>query len=175
MADRRRNALAYIINLFRRSRLAQRWAPVFIWMAGIFYFSSRRAPLDFLPSSVPGIDIERLAHFGEYAGLAALLHRALSSSRGGDWEKKRREGGFPLAQKASQRLCTSALIALAYAVLDELHQELTPGRCFELADIGYDLVGIIAALGLIWVKERGRGWDDERGDQGDQTSKGSRD
>jgi len=173
MADRRRNALAYIINLFRRSRLAQRWSPVFIWMAGIFYFSSRRAPLDFLPSSGPGIDIERLAHIGEYTGLAALLHRALSSSRGGDWEKGG-ERGFPPAQKASQHLCTPALIALAYAVLDELHQELTPGRCFELADIGYDLVGIIAALGLIWVKERGRGWDDERGDQGDQTSKGSR-
>ena len=57
---------------------------------------------------------------------------------------------------ASQCLCTSGLISLAYAILDELHQEVAPDRGFELADIGYDLVGIISALGLIWVRERGK-------------------
>jgi len=41
-----------------------------------------------------------------------------------------------------------------YALFDEIHQELVVGRGFELADIGYDLIGIIAALGLIWVRER---------------------
>ena len=122
-----------------------RWTSVFIWMAGIFYFSSRRAPLDFLPSSGHGIDIERLAHIGEYAGLAALFHRALSNSRGGDWEKGR-EGDFPPAQKASQHLCIPALIALAYAVLDELHQELTPGRGFELADISTSSIQALATI-----------------------------
>jgi VanZ family protein len=48
------------------------------------------------------------------------------------------------------------LFAFAYAILDELYQELAPGRGFELADIGYDLVGIISALGLIWLRERGK-------------------
>ena len=143
-----------------------RWTPVFIWMAGIFYFSSRRAPLDFLPSFGHGIDIERLAHIGEYAGLAVLLPRALSNSRGGDWEKGG-GGDFPPAQKASQRLYTPVLIALAYAVLDEFHQELTPGRGFELADIGYDLVGIVAALALTWVRERGGGKEENGGWRGE--------
>lgn len=48
-------------------------------------------------------------------------------------------------------------MALAYAISDELHQEFTPGRSFELADVGYDLAGMIAALGVIWMAENGRG------------------
>jgi hypothetical protein len=36
-------------------------------------------------------------------------------------------------------------------------QELAPGWDFELADIGYNLAGIIAALGLIWLIERASG------------------
>ena len=123
------------------------WAPVLLWMAGIFYFSSRPNPLGFLPSSGHGNHIGNLAHVGEYAGLAALLHRALRGQG----------GGGDVSSAAPPHLCTSALIALAYAVLDEFHQELTPDRGFELADIGYDLVGILATLGLIWARERGRG------------------
>jgi len=117
-------------------------------MAGIFYFSSRRDPLSFLPSPGHGISVERLAHIGEYAGLTALLHRALreQGSRGA-----KSQGDI---SPASPHLSTSALITLAYAFFDELHQQLTPSRGFELADIGYDLAGIIAALGLIWARER---------------------
>jgi hypothetical protein len=133
------------------------WAPVFIWMAGIFYFSSRPDPLDFLPSSGHGIDIDKVSHIGEYAGLAALLHRALSSSRGVDREKGKSEAegqgdnSAPLHRR--RQLEAVFALALAYAVLDELHQELVPGRGLELADIGYDLAGIVAALLLIWVRE----------------------
>ena len=59
------------------------------------------------------------------------------------------------SSSAQKHLWPSALIAFAYALFDELHQELAPGRGFELADIGYDLVGVIAALGVMWVRERG--------------------
>jgi len=131
-------------------------------MAAIFYFSSRREPLGFLPSSGHGIDIERLAHIGEYAGLVALLYRALAHHEQGSTEaveqgrvKQVESAHNPKPTHAPPQLCTPALIALAYAILDEIHQELTPGRGFELADIGYDLIGIIAALGVIWVRERG--------------------
>jgi hypothetical protein len=170
MADGRRNALAYIIELFRRSHLVQRWAPVVIWMAGIFYFSSRPEPLGFLPSPTQWGPIGKVAHFAEYAGLAVLLHRALREHRGGGAEEQgskgaeeqgsRGTGETHLSTSAPQHLCTessSALIALAYAILDELHQELSPGRGFELADVGFDLAGIISALGLIWVRGRGAG------------------
>ena len=127
-------------------------------MAGISYFSSRSDPLDFLPSSGRGNGIGNLAHMGEYAGLAALLHRALSSDKGVDREKgkgeieERRDTSVSLHR--GRRLKVVFALALAYAVLDEFHQELSPGRSFELADIGYDLAGIVVALGLIWLRER---------------------
>ena len=131
-----------------------RWAPAFIWMAGIFYFSSRRDPLGFLPSSGHGINVERLAHIGEYAGLTALLHCALRGQGSKGAREQKSQEDF---SSAPPHLSTSALIALAYAFSDEIHQELAPGRGFELADIGHDLVGIIAALGLIWARERRAG------------------
>ncbi len=158
-ANHGRNTLAYIINCFRRSRLVQYWAPVLIWMAGISYFSSRPDPLDFLPSSGPGISVDRLAHIGEYAGLAALLHRALSNSRRGDEEKGRARDNV---RRSSLPLRVPLSICLLFAFLDELHQELTPDRDFELADVGYDLIGVIAALGLIWLRGRGRGAGEQR-------------
>ena len=147
-------------------------------MAGIFYFSSRPDPLRSLPSFGHGIDIERLAHIGEYAGLVALLYRALAHHEQRSTEalrpfdklrtplrsgqaveqgrvKQGESAHNPTLTHAPPQLCTPALIALAYALSDELHQELAPGRGFELADIGHDLIGIIGALGVIWVRERG--------------------
>ena len=150
-----------------------RWAPVLLWMAGIFHFSSRPNPLGSLPSSENGIDIGNLAHIGEYAGLAILLYRALEEhGSGGAGEQGRVTEGKPAHNPepthAPQPLCTSAqkaavgpqrsavvlAIALAYAILDELHQELVPGRGFGLTDIGYDLAGMMVALGLIWLRGR---------------------
>jgi len=133
-------------------------------MATIFYFSSRRNPLGFLPSSGLGIDIGNLAHIGEYAGLTALLHRALrehgsggpSTGSGTAGEQRRDMEGEsahnPKLTHAPLYLCTPALIALAYAIFDELHQAFVPGRGSEVTDIGLDLIGVIAALGLIWIR-----------------------
>ncbi len=156
--------LAYIIDLLRRSYLVRYWAPVFMWMATIFYFSSRPNPLDFLPSSRHTSGLDKLAHIGEYAVLAALLHRALREPRspsaglrtGGGAVEQESKGEKGHLSSAPPPLGSSALVALAYALFDEIHQELAPGRGFELADVGYDLVGIIAALGVIWARGRTR-------------------
>jgi len=43
-------------------------------------------------------------------------------------------------------LITSGLIL--FAVLDELHQKIIPGRAFNLKDVYSDIAGIIAALGF---------------------------
>jgi len=64
--------------VFSIFRLVERWGPVLVWMVGIFYFSSRPDPLGFLCSGQDTVGVDKLAHMGEYAGLAALLYRALT-------------------------------------------------------------------------------------------------
>ena len=136
-----------------------RWAPVLVWMAGIFYFSSRPDPLGFLPSSGDGIDISKLAHIGEYAGLATLLYRALTGGQKADRDTEhpaRHNPHTPGSDPPPGRraFALSFALALAYAVSDELHQNLVPGRGGKLADVGYDAAGMAAALGLIWLRGR---------------------
>jgi hypothetical protein len=100
-------------------------------MASIFYFSSRPDPLGFLSSSGHGIAIDPLAHIGEYAGLTALLHRALSNNRWGEGETGRQGENVTKAcpEPAEGRsspplpvpLSPCLLFAFAYALFDELH------------------------------------------------------
>jgi hypothetical protein len=97
-------------------------------MGAIFYFSSRPDPLGSLPSAGHGIDIEPLAHVGEYASLVALLHRALAHHEQGDGgsEEQRiaiqgKPAHNPKLTHAPQHLCIPALIAIAYGLFDELH------------------------------------------------------
>lgn len=138
-------------------------------MAGIFYLSSRSNPLGFLPSSEQQESVGKLAHIIEYAGLAALLHRALSNADKSQNTLLHSNPIDPLALPVANNptsvspasaqpspggysLLASLVIALAYAIFDEFHQEFVPGRGFELADIGHDLVGVTAALGFIWLR-----------------------
>ena len=138
------------------------WAPVLLWMVGIFYFSSRRDPLGFLPSSSSGhgINIGNLAHIGEYAWLAALFYRALAGGQQAarDTERPARDNpgapGSDPPPPGRRAFALSFAMALAYAVSDELHQNLVPGRGGKLVDVGYDIAGMAAALGLIWLRGR---------------------
>lgn len=113
-------------------RAARRWGPVLLWMAGIFVFSSLPQPLGPLSRSDRSELYGRAAHFLEYAGLAALMYRAVVEGR-----------------TRARALLISLAAALAYAVFDEVHQELVGGRGFEWIDLAFDTAGAIAALGLI--------------------------
>ena len=144
------------------------WVPVLLWIAGIFYFSSRPDPLGFLPSSGQRIvDIDKLAHMGEYAGLTVLCYRALAGGQQGVKDTKQPAGNPHTPQSdpppGRRALALSFALALAYAVLDELHQSLVPGRGGQPVDVGYDVAGMAAALGLIWLRERGRQAEERRG------------
>jgi VanZ family protein len=78
-----------------------------------------------------------LAHFTEYAALAALWLWALR----------------PLIGEAA--LPAAATIAFLYAVSDEIHQSYVPGRVSDPFDVLVDTVGIAAAL-LVAAYARGR-------------------
>ena len=99
------------------------WAPVVLWAALIFAFSS-------VPDLGTGLGtwdlvLRKLAHAAEFAVLGALLLRALRHEY-------------------------AALAAgIAYAISDELHQHFVPGRVGSPVDVAIDAVGVVLGL-LLW-------------------------
>jgi VanZ family protein len=104
----------------------RRWGPVVAWAAVIFVFSS----IPSLGTGLGGWDLvlRKLAHATEFAILAALLVRALGSPR---W---------------------AVVIAVGYAISDEIHQSFVPGRHGAPLDVVIDSVGV--AVGALLAARR---------------------
>jgi VanZ family protein len=104
------------------------WAPVVLWAAVIFAFSS-------VPDLGTGLGtwdlvLRKVAHGAEFAVLGALLLRALRAE-------------------------LPALAAgIAYAVTDELHQHFVPGRVGSPLDVAIDSAGV--AIGVALWRRLGR-------------------
>lgn len=100
------------------------WLPVVVWMGVIFAFSSLRInhQADF---SWTDFIVKKTAHVTEYAILFWLTYRANKSFK------------------------SSLIICLLFALSDEWHQTLTPGREGTLRDVGFDTLGILLSLTLI--------------------------
>ena len=105
------------------------WAPVVIWAAVIFAFSS----IPSLSSGLGGWDLvlRKLAHLTEYAILGALLVRALA------------------------RPGLAVLLGGLYAVSDEVHQHFVRGRHAAWYDVLLDTVGVTVGV-LAWRRLRAR-------------------
>ena len=104
--------------------------------------------------------VRKGAHFMEYLILGAVLVPAVK-----EWRVASRlpGGGSDLPEAAPGLLMAggapvSWLIGTAYAVTDEFHQSLVPGRSCELRDVVIDscgvLTGVLAALLAGWIKAR---------------------
>ena len=113
-----------------------RWAPVVLWMAVVFFFSSlsHLGPAGRVP--------DWISHPIEYGVGAAIVCRALDDNR-------RR------ALTVSTAL-TATLLTTAYGVTDEYHQLFVPGRTSDPMDVAKDLAGSAAASFLYrrWSMER---------------------
>jgi len=104
------------------------WAPIVLWAAVIFAFSS-------VPSLSSGLGtwdliLRKIAHLSEYAILGALLVRAV------------------------QRPAVAILAGGLYAVSDELHQHFVRGRHAAWYDVLIDTVGVTIGV-LVWSRLRG--------------------
>ena len=104
------------------------WAPVLVWAAVIFAFSS-------VPDLGTGLGtwdlvLRKLAHAAEFAVLGVLLLRALRDER------------------------AAFAAGVAYAVTDEVHQHFVPGRLGSPVDVAIDAVGV--ALGVLLWRRYGR-------------------
>jgi VanZ family protein len=101
----------------------RKWVPVVAWAGVIFAFSS----VPDLGSGLGGWDLvlRKLAHAGEFAVLGALLLRAVG------------------------RPALACFAGVLYAISDELHQELVPGRMGSPLDVAIDAVGVAFGV-LLW-------------------------
>ena len=96
-----------------------RWLPVLVWAAVIFALSS-------VPGLTTGLGtwdlaLRKLAHAVEFAVLGLLLARAVAE-------------------------LPAFALGVVYAVTDELHQSLVPGRQAALLDVAIDAVGVLVGI-----------------------------
>lgn len=129
------------------------WAPPVLWMAVILALSTDAGSAErtgrlllpilhtLLPAASP-LQVEaahrllrKAAHVTEYAVLGALWLRAL------------REAGWGRRPAALGTLATCAV----WAVVDEALQTLTGSRTGHPLDVGLDLGGALAAVGLVFA------------------------
>ncbi|MCD4685903.1 MAG: VanZ family protein [Anaerolineae bacterium] len=148
---------AHQTPLHRVHTWVRAWGPVLLLMALIFAASAQ--PKTAAPADADGVYfsgvmpifieatwdalVKKSAHVIGYALLAALILRALL-----------REGNAP-----REAAYMALLLALTYAMTDELHQAFVAGRHASVLDIGFDYVGAVSAS-LIGrrVAARARGW-----------------
>lgn len=137
----------------RRGRVI-RYAPLFLWLAVIFYLSSDngsmpetsrfiRPVLQFLfPSAtVETIDlyhgyIRKAAHFTEYAVLAFLAVRAFA--------------GSSVPRLRAMRYAAPIVLATIVAMLDEANQSLGSTRSGSVWDVLLDITGSVVTAVILW-------------------------
>ena len=105
------------------------WSLVIIWMMVIFYFSSQPD----LKSSLPNLwDLifRKIAHILEFTVLTYFLIKAFSN--------------YNISIK--KILIFSFIVAVGFAISDELHQTFVNGRCGAIKDVFVDSAGILFCL-----------------------------
>lgn len=110
------------------------WLPLLGYVALIYFFSSQShlAWARYYPGS--------LLHALEFFLLAILVLRALN-------------GGL-LIPVPPRCYLWSFMLSSHYALLDEIHQALVPGRVASVFDLMADLVGIDVALAVVYTLQR---------------------
>lgn len=131
------------------------YAPLIMWIGGIFYFSSSKGSMPcaapyFVPLLhllFPRADgehlniyhrvVRKLIHFFGYAFLALLASIVLYNST-------------LIVAARFWHFCAFALV-LTVASLDEFRQSFSPERVGSLADVALDCAGGLTAIFLFWL------------------------
>jgi phosphoglycerol transferase MdoB-like AlkP superfamily enzyme len=108
----------------------EKYASLIIWVLTIYYLSSQG--LEFIgPFNVWGFIIRKIFHMFEFAVLALLVFRILRSTdkRHIYWD-----------------IAWTFIFTVLYAISDEYHQTLTPGRVGTYRDVLIDSFGALVAV-----------------------------
>ena len=119
--------------------ILRHWFFVILWAGLIFILSS-------VPRLESGLEqdflLRKLAHIFEYFVLTWFLYSAFSSHY---LEVNKKHPPH------RQALLFVLLLAVFYAVSDELHQTFVFGRSGNLRDVAIDLVGILTAIIFLYL------------------------
>lgn len=113
------------------SKTLNAYLPPILWAAFIFILSSQSVIAGFQETS-HDFWFKKLAHIFVYLVLYLLIKRAVDNTT--DDKSKTKQLYIPI------------LLCVLYAVSDEYHQSLVPGRYATFRDIGYDIIGISIAF-----------------------------
>jgi len=118
------------------------WAPVLIYAAMIFYFSSLPKPHEQLPDFVRDLS-DKFLHLVEYGVLGGLWYRAFRWASG--------------PRIAASAVLLAIVAGSVYGITDEVHQAFVPMRTPSVLDWIADTLGsAIGARGMKWLEQRRR-------------------
>ena len=119
-----------------KSKLISKYLTAYAWpalWATFIFFLSDQEVLPGFTLSIYDFIFKKSAHMFVYAVLYILLFRAYRISSGNN-------------QLTKKNYLVPVFISLVYALTDELHQSLVPGRYPTLRDAGYDMLGVATVL-----------------------------
>lgn len=119
------------------------WVPAAVYIGLIFAVSSIPGSLT---GRIPFRLFDKVAHMGEFAGLALFLVVAFRGS---------------LTRPDMRHVVLMVVaVGLSIGVLDEMYQHLIPGRAVEFLDWVADTVGVVVGTtaALIHYRRRGGTW-----------------
>ena len=136
---------------FGMIKFLKNWLPVILWAGLIFYLSAQPGlksgyawPYDFI--------LRKSAHITEFAVLFLLLLRAFGSHNLQSSSAPlsgATEGLFPAGNKKA--LLWAFMLAILYAISDELHQSCVVQRVAGASDVVIDSFGVLL---LTWWRIR---------------------
>lgn len=123
------------MSIFRKNitfkEICIAYLPSILWATLIFTFSSQTTLPGFEESAYDFI-LKKMAHIAVYLILYLLVFRSVTLTS--DEKNKKLLLWLPVT------------ICLLYAITDEFHQSLVPGRYSTIRDIGYDMLGVSIAF-----------------------------
>lgn len=107
------------------------YLPAILWAVIIFYLSNQSV-LPGFEQSLADFILKKGGHMTVYAVLYYILYRGIKKT-------------FTFSNPSAY-VFLPLLICFIYAVTDEYHQGMVPGRYSTARDVGYDMLGVSVAL-----------------------------